>query len=256
MRFLTSSYAPLALIFVFGLCLSGCADQEVPQNPETIEAPTADDFVWSPEKFADKRMIRYQIPGFEKLTLPQKKLVYYLSEAGLAGRDIMYDQNYRHNLEIRRALDRIVKDYQGDKNSEDWTNFMVYTKNVWFSGGIHHHYSMDKFEPAFSEEYFQSLLSAVGHELSGEASKAIFDPAFDAKKVNLDPAKGLVKGSAVNFYDPDISEAEVDEFYSKMIDKDNPTPISYGLNSKLVPERRRQPGRKGLESRRPLWKRH
>ena len=192
------------------------------------------DFIWSPESFADKRIIRYQIPGFEQLSVNQKKLVYYLTEAGLAGRDIMYDQNYRHNLKIRRGLDKIVENYKGDRQSDQWEAFMKYTKNVWFSNGIHHHYSMDKFHPDFSKDYFSSLLADVGYDLEEEVLQAIFDPATDAKKVNLDPDKGLVKGSAVNFYDPNITEAEVDAYYKNKVKKGDQTPVSYGLNSKLV----------------------
>lgn len=227
------------LIGVLALAMTACSPKEeattTDATPATEQVATNhDDFNWNPENFADKKIVRYQIPGFDKLTLEQKKLVYYLTEAGLAGRDIMWDMNYRHNLKIRHALENIVINYKGDKASDDWKNFMVYVKNVWFSNGIHHHYSTDKFIPDFSQDYFMGLMKEVGSELPEEALKAMFDPNFDNKKVNLDPSKGLVKGSAVNFYAPDITEAEVDAFYAKMIDKSDKTPISYGLNSKLV----------------------
>ncbi|KAA3638291.1 MAG: dihydrofolate reductase [Bacteroidetes bacterium] len=193
----------------------------------------ANGFNWNPENFSDKKIIRYQIPGFDQLTLQQKKLVYYLTEAGLAGRDIMYDMNYRHNLEIRKALDKIASDYKGDKESADWGKLVEYSKNVWFSNGIHHHYSTDKFIPEFSQEYFQGITNELGIDMSAEALVAMFDPEVDNKKVNLDPDKGLLKGSAVNFYDPDITEAEVDAFYKSIMEPTD-TPVSYGLNSKMV----------------------
>ena len=184
------------------------------------------------EKFADIQVLRYQIPGFDELSLNQKKLVYYLTEAGLAGRDIMYDQNYRHNLSIRRALENIYTNFNGDKNSENWKNFEIYLKRIWFSNGIHHHYSNDKFDPGFSKEYLQSLLNETKSVLNEEALSVIFDDN-DSKKVNKDKSKGLVIGSAVNFYGEDITELDVDEFYSKMKSPDPKKPLSFGLNSKL-----------------------
>lgn len=211
--------------------MTACESSSTEGNKPSKE--TSGEFVWNPENFADKKIIRYQIPGFENLSLQQKKLVYYLTEAGLAGRDIMYDINYRYNLEIRHALDKIAADYKGDKNSDDWKALVDYTKDVWFSSGIHHHYSMDKFTPGFSQEYFEGITNELGVSLSAEALAAIFDPEVDNKKVNLDPDKGLLLGSAVNFYDPDITAAEVDAFY-KSIKEESDTPISYGLNSKMV----------------------
>lgn len=193
-----------------------------------------DDFKYLAEQFADLKLIRYQIPGWDKLTAKQKELVYYLYQAGLSGRDMIWDQNYRHNLEIRDALETIIKNYKGDRESEEWNKFLVYAKRVFFSNGIHHHYSSSKLPADFSREYFEGLMKESGSALSEEALKAIFDPAFDAKKVNLDPDKGLIRGSAVNFYGPGITEKEVDAFYARMIDKNDPEPISHGLNSKLV----------------------
>lgn len=230
-----------ALLFCVGIFMYSCTEPTVDAEVETTEEMTSetpassDGFQWSTEHFEDINILRYQIPGFDKLTLSQKKLVYFLTEAGLAGRDIIYDMNYRHNLKIRRTLEKIVKDYKGDRNTDDWKNLMTYTKRIWFANGIHHHYSKDKFIPKFSKDYFDALLKDVGATLSPEVITAIFDPTVDAKKVNLDESKDLIKGSAVNFYDPDITTAEVDAFYEKkMKNKDPKRPISYGLNSKLV----------------------
>lgn len=192
-----------------------------------------EDFLWSTEKFGDIQILRYQIEGWEKLSLKQKKLAYYLTQAGLAGRDITWDQFYRHNLEIRNALENIVKNYNGDKDSELWKNFMIYVKRVWFSNGIHHHYSNVKMKPGFSLENFENLLSETKTSISDEAKQVIFNDK-DAKKVSKDSDSDLVLSSAVNFYDPDITEAEATAFYQKQIDKTDKRPISYGLNSKLV----------------------
>ena len=190
-------------------------------------------FSYFSEQFADLKILRYQIPGFENLSLDQKKLVYYLTEAGLSGRDIMYDQNYRHNLKIRRALENIHISYQGDKNNNQWKAFEIYLKRIWFSNGIHHHYSNDKFIPGFSSEYLQELLAETNIKLEKEVFNVIFNKE-DSKKVNRDATKGIVKGSAVNFYDPDITEKEVDTFYENLLVPNPKKPISLGLNSKLV----------------------
>ena len=212
---------------------TGCNNDTSETTTQEIEETNEDTFQWEVDRFADVRVLRYQIPGFDKLSLSQKKLVYFLTEAGLSGRDIMYDMNYRHNLEIRNALENIIAKYKGDKNSEDWNGLMTYTKRVWFANGIHHHYSMDKFTPQCSKEFFQDLLKTTKTSLSDEALTAIFDPSVDNKKVNLDEDKGLIKGSAVNFYSPDVTEKDVRDYYEKVIDKNTKTPISYGLNSRL-----------------------
>jgi dipeptidyl-peptidase-3 len=234
--------AALLLITVLSVLFLACESKEptVTTNPETTPTETTnpDDFNWSPDKFADKKIVRYQIPGWEKLSLQQKKLVYFLTEAGLSGRDIMYDQNYRHNLVIRQALDKIAKDYKGDRKSTDWNNFITYAKNVWFSNGIHHHYSMDKFTPEFSKDYFVSLTEAVGSSVSEEVLTAMFDPTVDNKKVNLAAGQDIVLSSAVNFYGPDVTQAEVEAYYKGLKKgKSKKNPISYGLNSKLVRNR-------------------
>lgn len=204
------------------------------QEKPAPAAPAETDFVWTPESFSDKRIIRYQLPDFDKLNLQQKKLVYYLTQAGLSGRDIMWDMNYRHNLAIRHALENIVRKYHGDKEAEDWKKFMLYVKNIWFSTGIHHHYSNDKFIPEFSQEYFESLCQATGTEVSDELKTVIFDPGVDAKRINLDPDADPVLTSAINFYDPGITEKEVNAFYNSIVESKDETPVSYGLNSKLV----------------------
>ena len=191
-------------------------------------------FVWQTDQFADLKIIRYQVPGWDQLSDDQQRLVYYLNEAGLSGRDIMYDQNYRHNLEIRNALEAIYSSYSGDKGTVGWHEFETYLKRVWFSNGIHHHYSYDKIIPGFSQEYFEKLMTDTGVSLSDEAMKAVLDPDFDAKKVNKDERKGLLLGSAVNFYDPDISARDAESFYKDLIDASDDTPKEYGLNSKLV----------------------
>ena len=214
----------ITLTIIIGLVFASCNTN--------IEKNT--NFSFQTETFGDIKIVRYKVPGFDSLSLKQQKLVYFLSEAGYSGRDIIWDQNYRHNLSIRRALENIVLNYSGDKTSINWRNFMIYTKKVWFSNGIHHHYSMAKFAPDFSKEYFMSLMKDVGDSLNEEAIKAIFDPEFDAKKVNLDPSKGLVLGSAVNFYQEDISEAEVDAYFESIKEIETDQPLSYGLNSKLI----------------------
>ncbi|PCH52805.1 MAG: dihydrofolate reductase [Flavobacteriaceae bacterium] len=200
---------------------------------ETVKKEAVAKFQYQVEQFADIKILRYKIPGFDELSLQQKELVYYLSQAGMSGRDIMYDQNYRYNLKIRRALENIYQNYKGDKTSEDWSNFEIYLKRIWFANGIHHHYSNDKFKPKFSKEYFDTLLKETNTALTGDAYDVIFNDA-DAKKVNLDANKGLIKGSAVNFYSPNVTAEDVDAFYASKIDKKDKTPIEYGLNSKLV----------------------
>ena len=175
-----------------------------PKGEINEKVSQSENFQYLSEQFADLKIIRYQIPGFDQLTIKQKKLVYFLTQAGLAGRDIIYDQNYRHNLAIRTALENIVKKYSGDKSTDDWKQFMVYTKRVWFSNGIHHHYGMQKIMPEFSQAFFEQLLKDTNTSLDEEIVNVIFDPTLDAKKVNLDPTKGLLLGSATNFYSPNI----------------------------------------------------
>ncbi|UTW45000.1 dihydrofolate reductase [bacterium SCSIO 12696] len=222
------------------VALVGCDASQTQQSapataqPASEQAQAEQAFVWQTEQFADLKILRYQIPDWDRLSLQQKKLAYYLTQAGYEGRDIFWDQNYRHNLAIRHALEAIVRNYNGDKSAAEWQAFMTYTKRVWFSNGIHHHYSMDKFIPEFSRDYFVQLLQESGASLNDGVLTAMFDPAVDAKKVSLDPSKDLLLASATNFYGPDITQAEAEAYYAAKIDKADPEPISYGLNSKLV----------------------
>lgn len=209
-----------------------CTQQ--PAEEVTDSSDQEEDFNYLTEQFADLKIIRYKIPGFDRLSTKQKELVYYLTQAGLEGRDIMYDQNYRHNLAVRKALENIVRNYDGDKESESWGQFMVYMKRIWFSNGIHHHYSNAKIMPEFSSDYLQELMTATSTELDAEIVNILFDETIDAKKVNLDAEKGLLLGSAINFYDPDVTQAEVEAFYAAKADQGMNEPLSYGLNSKIV----------------------
>lgn len=222
-------------------------------NPKTTKTNTAmtdkkeEKFQYVSEQFADLRILRYEIPGFEKLSLKQKELLYYLSEAALAGRDISYDQNYKYNLTVRKTLEAIVSTYKGDANAPEYKQFLVYAKRVWFSNGIHHHYSSDKMFPECSKEFFEKAIAGADAKLlplhKGESVKdftarllpIIYDPKIAAKKVNLDPSKDLVLNSAVNFYEG-VDQKEAIEFYEKMTDKNSKTPVMLGLNSKLVKE--------------------
>ena len=206
------------------------AESEIPESKTVTDD---NGFAWQTETFADLGLLRYQVPDFDKLTLKQKEYVYYLTQAGLAGRDIIYDQNYRHNLTIRRALEKMIENYKGDKSSRAYYDLESYTKRVWFANGIHHHYSMDKMLPDFSKEYFMEVANATDVKLSDEVMSAIFDPSYDNKKVNLDESLGLVKGSATNFYETNLSEKEIRDYY-KSIKVKTDKPVWYGLNSKVV----------------------
>ncbi len=225
------------LLSLTGLILfSSCKENPPTEKPtDTVKTTESNkDFKWVAEKFGDKKIIRYQIPGFDHLSLDQKKLVYFLAQAGYSGRDIIWDTNYRYNLEIRKALEQIYTSDKVDKSTPDWKNFELYLKDVWFSNGIHHHYSYDKFTPKFSQAYLEKLMSQAGASLSKEALTAIFDPNVDKKKVSVDPNLDIIKASAVNFYDPTLTQKEVEDFYRKKMANAGEHPISYGLNSKLV----------------------
>lgn len=185
------------------------------------------------EQFDDIRILRYQVPAFEGLTLKEKLFIYHLSRAALAGRDILWDQNNKYNLRIRRVLEKILRDYRGDRECEEFKAFVLYAKKVFFANGIHHHYSMDKFIPVFSKEYFRSLLAAVGREKEFEGlERILFDRNYMAKRVVLDGAKDLVKASANNYYSG-VTQQEVEDFY-KLPSGGEGQPISRGLNSTLV----------------------
>lgn len=220
--------------------LFSCAEkkEEVkidPYEARFIEVAEDGKMDFKVDEFEDVGVIRYEIPGFEELTLKEKKLVYYLTQAGLSGRDIMWDQNYRHNLTIRKALENIYVNYEGDKTTDDWKAFETYLKRIWFSNGIHHHYSNDKLPADFSKEYLSSLLADTNTELKGEAFEVIFNDA-DNKKVNKKDGVDNVLVSAVNFYGPDITSADVEEFYKTAYKGPEGKPVEAGLNSKLVRE--------------------
>lgn len=204
-------------------------------NEETAAVPQADTtFQWEVDQFEDLRILRYQIPGWDMIPLQQKKLAYYLTMSGLAGRDIMWDQNYRHNLRIRRALETLVAAKTEADTGAEWDAFMNYAKQVWFANGIHHHYSNAKFIPTFSRNWFEGRLAQAGHSLPAEVLEAMFNPEIDAIKVNQDAERDLVLGSAINFYGEDVSQKEVELFYKAMGKANEPEPLSYGLNSKVV----------------------
>lgn len=186
------------------------------------------------DQFKDISVLRYTISDFDKLSLDQKKLVYFLSQAGLAGRDIIYDQNNPYNLEIRKAIDKIVETYSGDVEDESWDDFMVYAKSVWFANGIHHHYGNDKFIPSFTKEYFDEISKKSGVSLSTEAEAAMFDPAVAAKRKVKDPNVDMIVASANNFYGPGVTQEMVEKFYDEKADLADTTPVELGLNSTLV----------------------
>lgn len=197
------------------------------------KAAENDGFRYLMDEFADLKIMRYQVPGWDGLTLQQKEYVYHLAEAAKYGRDIIWMQNCKYNLEVRKAIENILENYEGDRNSEDWAKFETYAKRVFFSNGIHHHYAEDKFFPECSQEYFQSLMTAVGDESEcAELLPVIFDPAvYPARKMMS--GKDIVAESAVNFYEG-VTRAEVEALYASMVDPSDKTPVSYGLNSRVV----------------------
>ena len=199
------------------------------------------------DRFSDIEILRYEVPGFEDLSLKQKKFIYYLSEAALSGRDIIYDQNYKYNLTVRSTLNNIVQNFNGNKSSKQWAQFIEYAKRVWFSNGIHHHYSTLKILPGFDQSYLTKLVEKIdkGFPLNDGENidrflkriiPIIFDPKIDVKRVNLNPKDDIISSSANNYYDG-LSQDEVEKFYSDMKNPKDPTPIWYGLNSRLVKEK-------------------
>ena len=209
------------------------SSSDIAMDSNFITLNSEADFPIKVTQFADLKVLRYQIPGWENLTLKEQKLVYYLTQAGLSGRDIMWDQNYQHNLTIRNALERVYTTFEGDKTSDDWVAFEVYLKRVWFSNGIHHHYSNAKLTPEFSAAYLTSILTATNTTLEGDAFEVIFNDK-DAKKVNQAKDIDNVAESAVNFYGQGVTNADVESFYSKITSPNPDKPLSHGLNSQLV----------------------
>lgn len=206
---------------------------------------SAEVFQYAGERFADIQMLRYQVPGFDELTLRQKTLIYYLSQASLLGRDILWDQNGRFNLRLRRILEAVYTHFSGDRSSADFAAFAVYMKRVWFSNGIHHHYGCEKFQPGFTQEFLHQALEQLqaGHITLGYSSlealeqelfPVIFDPSVMPKRVNQAAGEDLLLTSACNYYAPGITQAEAEEFYARRkAESDQQHPIMYGMNSRL-----------------------
>lgn len=205
-------------------------------------------FNYHVDRFADVEVLRYQVPDFESLSLQQKKLIYYLSQAAIEGRDILYDQNNKYNLTIRKTLEALFLNYSGDRQNKEFEGIITYLKRVWFSNGIHHHYATDKFEPGFSRAYFEMVVQTLPtnvlplEEYNGDVKKllsticpVIFDKNLYAKRVNQAEGVDVIATSANNYYEG-VTEKEVDAFYNAMRDPNDTMPISYGLNSKLVKE--------------------
>lgn len=250
----------LALAVSFALTLSACSEQPKENNSLTKEIASVEqqansekqvnEFNWIAERFADIRVLRYQVPGFNELPLETKELLYYLYEAALSGRDMTWDQNYKYNLTIRHTLEAIITGYEGDKNTEEFTKFVEYTKRVWFSNGIHHHYMSAKIQPEFSQESFASYVNAVAskgklplsningkeqttEQLIAQLTPILFDKSIAPKMVDQSADIDNVVASAVNYYEG-VTEAEVEAFYKTKTNKDDKRPVSWGLNSKLI----------------------
>lgn len=216
-------------------------------HSEKQTTPEMDKFPYTVDRFADIEILRYRVPDFESLSLQQKELIYYLSEAALSGRDILYDQNNKYNLCVRRTLEAVYENYRGDRQSEEFKNFITYLKQVWMGNGIHHHYSEDKFVPKFSADFFADAVKGINAEdlplekgetpddLIRKLTPVIFDPTVFPKRTNQADGVDLLLTSAVNFYEG-VTQAEAEEFYDRMKNPNDSTPVSYGLNSKLVKE--------------------
>jgi dipeptidyl-peptidase-3 len=215
-------------------------------GPVSVKAQSTDHFKYVDEQFADLQMLRYQVHGFDQLTLQQKTLVYYLSEAALCGRDILFDQNGKYNLRIRKMLETVYTDYQGDRADTNFVNLTTYLKRVWFSNGIHHHYGCAKFVPGFTPEFFRAALRSVDSrklplakgqtldQLCDQIFPVIFDPAVMPKRVNQADGQDLILTSAENYYGDGVTQAEAEAFYNAQKKPGDPCPVMYGLNSRLV----------------------
>ena len=203
----------------------------------TVMAAKNSDFNYVVDRFADIEVLRYKVPGFEDLTLNQKKLIYYLTEAGIMGRDNLWDQNGKYNLALRQLLENVYTGYKGDKNSADFKGFEKYMKQLWFGNGIHHHYSMDKFVPEFSEAWLKEQVSALPADKVPSnldtLMRVVFDPQFMAKRVNQAEGADLIVTSANNMYEG-VTQPEVEAYYAAVKDTTDLTPVSYGLNARVV----------------------
>lgn len=216
---------------------------------------------WIVDRFDDIKVIRYEVPGFEQLPLEEKELIYYLAEATKCGRDILFDQNFKYNLAVRRTLETVYENYEGDRTTAEWKALEKYLKKVWFANGIHHHYSNDKFVPEFTEGYLLDVIETIPEEkfgelnpLRGEVCKAIFDASLYKTRLNQTAGEDLIATSSNNYYEG-VTQAEVEKFYADMADPHDPEPISYGLNSKLVREDGGGQGAR-LEDRRHVFARY
>lgn len=230
------------------LLLSACNNSRKAETAQSAADDGIDStFEYKVDRFADIEILRYPVPGFNSLSLQQKELIYYLSQAALEGRDILYDQNNRYNLTIRRVCEGVYENYMGNKSSDDWKNFETYLKQIWMANGIHHHYSEDKIIPAFPQEYFVSIVKSVdpgrmpfrdgmaADETLNEILPVMFDPSVMPKRMNQVAGTDIVRTSAVNFYEG-VTQKEVENFYNALKDPNDHTPVSYGLNSKVVKE--------------------
>jgi dipeptidyl-peptidase-3 len=228
-------------LFFASIMLHACQNRQ----SDTPTEPQAE-FQVLADQFADLQVLRYRIPGFENLTLQQKELLYYLSQAARSGHDMIWDQNYRHNLLIRKTIENIVEHYEGDRKDPRWEQFMVYAKRIWFSNGIHHHYSTRKFIPEFDTAYWNALIQGCPKanfpvtpscsnptQLAAFLQPILFDAKIDAKRVNQESGIDLVQGSANNFYSG-VSQKEVEAFYKPLKNPTDTTPVWFGLNSRLT----------------------
>ena len=203
----------------------------------TFPSMAKDNFDYHVDRFADIEVLRYKVPDFEKLTPRQKAFVYYLTEAAIYGRDILWDQNNAANLQLRTVLEKIYTDYKGDRNSKDFKAFEQYLKQVWFGNGIHHHYSTDKFVPGFSRDFFAEQYKAAGFTdkaVLDNLEDVIFNPKRYTKRVNQADGQDLVRTSASNLYDENVTQAEVEAYYASIKDTTDLTPVSYGLNTRVA----------------------
>ncbi len=220
-----------ASLIAMSIIAGSCTNKE--------QAPGADDFDYTVDRFADIEVLRYKVPDFENLTLNQKILVYYLQEAALWGRDILWDQNNASNLALRDLLENVYVNYEGDREGDEFKNFEVYVKQVWFGNGIHHHYSTDKFTPRFSREFLESAIAALPADSPAPANSAelvelVFNPSLAAKRVNQAPGQDLIATSANNMYAPGVTQAEVEAYFAGIKVPGDSTPISYGLNTRIA----------------------
>ncbi|MDD2938136.1 MAG: dihydrofolate reductase [Proteiniphilum sp.] len=231
----------LTTLFLLAACNEGKkADTPAPEN-DGIDST----FQYKVDRFADIEILRYPVPGFNSLSLQQKELIYYLSQAALEGRDILWDQNNRYNLTIRRVCEGVYENYMGDKSSPEWVNFETYLKQIWMANGIHHHYSEDKIIPQFPQDWFVKIVKSVdpgrmpfrdgmaADETLKEIVPVMFDPAVMPKRMSQTPGTDIVTTSAVNFYEG-VTQKEVEDFYNAMKVPNDNTPVSYGLNSKVT----------------------